>query len=162
MSPRQRLTPRCSAKPTRHPAHLYVYHTAVSKKQLALRLTMMILVPSFAHRLYVNVVLVAQVRNVARNAATARFQWTTVLSLISWFSFGREITVDFQWFHGLMRSEMSKKLVKQMVLQHSRPKCCNCTKKTKKSKQKNKKCWNCTKKTKIHRFTQNHGPWTWD
>ena len=50
---------------------------------------------SFAHRLYVNVVMVAQVRNVARTAATARFPWTTVLSLISWFSFGREITVDF-------------------------------------------------------------------
>ena len=37
MSPRQRLTPRCSAKPTRHPAHPDVHPHAVSKRQLTLR-----------------------------------------------------------------------------------------------------------------------------
>ena len=38
MQPRQRLPPRCSAKPTRHPAHPDVDPHAVSKRQLALRL----------------------------------------------------------------------------------------------------------------------------
>ena len=50
---------------------------------------------SFAHRLYVNVVMVAQVRNVARTAATAGFTQTNGFASISWFSIGREITVDF-------------------------------------------------------------------
>ena len=38
MYPRQSLTPRCSAKPTRHPAHPDVDPHAVFKTQLALRL----------------------------------------------------------------------------------------------------------------------------
>ena len=50
---------------------------------------------SFVRRLYVNVVMIAHVRNVARTAATAKFPWTTVLLLISWFPFGSEITDDF-------------------------------------------------------------------
>ena len=41
MSPRQRLTPRCSAKPARHPAHPDVDPHAVFKRQLPLRLKMM-------------------------------------------------------------------------------------------------------------------------
>ena len=42
MYPRQSSTPRCSAKPTRHPAHPDVDPHAVSKRQLALRLSMKI------------------------------------------------------------------------------------------------------------------------
>ena len=38
MYPRQSLTPRCSAKPTRHPAHPDVDPHAVFETQLALRL----------------------------------------------------------------------------------------------------------------------------
>ena len=38
MYPRQRLTPRCSAKSARHPAHPDVDPHAVFKTQLALRL----------------------------------------------------------------------------------------------------------------------------
>ena len=41
MYPRQSLTPRCSAKPTRHPAHPDVDPHAVFKRQLPLRLKMM-------------------------------------------------------------------------------------------------------------------------
>ena len=37
MYPRQSLTPRCSAKPTRHPAHPDVDPHAVFKRQLSLR-----------------------------------------------------------------------------------------------------------------------------
>ena len=37
MYPRQSLTPRCYAKPTRHPAHPDVHPHAVSKRQLTLR-----------------------------------------------------------------------------------------------------------------------------
>ena len=40
MYPRQSLTPRCSAKPARHPAHPDVDPHAVFKTQLALRLKM--------------------------------------------------------------------------------------------------------------------------
>ena len=42
MYPRQSLTPRCSAKPARHSAHPDVDPHAVSKRQLALRLSMKI------------------------------------------------------------------------------------------------------------------------
>ena len=47
MSPRQRLTPRCSAKPARHPAHPDVDPHAVFKRQLALML--MTLMNSWSH-----------------------------------------------------------------------------------------------------------------
>ena len=40
MYPRQSLTPRCSAKPARHPAHPDVDPHAVFKRQLPLRLKM--------------------------------------------------------------------------------------------------------------------------
>ena len=92
MYPRQSLTPRCSAKPARHPAHPDVDPHAVFKTQLALRLKKTPkaeMLPSFEplHGF--------EARSSERNASgiTKRFQLATLDR--EQFSIGRIITVDF-------------------------------------------------------------------
>ena len=57
MYPRQSLTPRCSAKPARHPAHPDVDPHALSRGQLPLMLMTMTIITVFNRRVKTNAFL---------------------------------------------------------------------------------------------------------